>query len=319
MKTDICIDMILSIGGAHLNYLNSSSDDLYQTYQKCDMPALFNIENKTLDISISREISVYLTKHKNEERNLERIVIDNSDIIGIIYNTIGDSCNLAVKIGVWGLSAEDRILRDVSILTNSAISCLYKASNNITESKDSIDWMWGETIDDVHLGIFISEIENKNTDINKPTPICYYNTKDPVRIDDIVYVYDVQYPSMIFEGVVKEYKRKLNRDVLEILNIDTNLMSNFDDSYLVFPGREKGLEDAKRVIKEKIDKMDKTLVDTIHGFTDSLKDNITISANPHDKHCNIPTVKLLSIHYNPTVDYANLVYSDDIDYTKKER
>ena len=173
--------------------------------------------------------------------------------------------------------------------------------------------------DDIHLGIFISEIENRSTDLGKSTPICYYNTKDPVCIDDIVYVYDVQYPSIIFEGVVKEYKRKFNRDILEILDTNTNLVSEFNDSYLVFPGREKGLEEAKQVIKEKIDKMDKILVDTIHGFTDSLKDNIIISANPHDKYCSTPTVKQLSIYYNPTIDHADLVYSDNIDYMGKER
>ena len=318
MKTDICIDMVLSIGGKYLNYIDSSSDDLSQAYHECDMSALFNSENKTLDISIFKEVSVYLVRHKNKERNLERIAIDNNDIISIIYNTISDSCNLAVKLGVWG-SSEDRILRAVDILVNTAISRLYSTSNNITESKNSLDWMWGEAIDDVHLGVFISEIENRTTNTSKPTPIYYYNTKNPVCIDDMVYIYDVQYPSIIFEGIVKEYRSEYRRDVLEIVDIDTNFISNFGGSYLVFPGREEGLEEAKQVIKEKIDKMDKILVDTIHGFTDSLKDNIIISANPHDKYCSIPTVKQLSIYYNPTIDHANLVYSDNIDYMGKER
>ena len=318
MKTDICIDMVLSIGDKYLNYIDSSSDDLSQAYHECDMSALFNSENKTLDISIFKEVSVYLVRHKNKERNLERIAIDNNDIISIIYNTISDSCNLAVKLGIWG-SSEDRILRAVDILVNTAISRLYSTSNNITESKNSLDWMWGEAIDDVHLGVFISEIENRTTNTSKPTPICYYNTKNPVCIDDMVYIYDVQYPSIIFEGIVKEYRSEYRRDVLEIVDTDTNFISNFGGSYLVFPGREDGLEEAKQVIKEKIDKMDKILVDTIHGFTDSLKDNIIISANPHDKYCSTPTVKQLSIYYNPTIDHADLVYSDNIDYMGKER
>ena len=321
MKTNIQIDMVVSIGYKYFDNLDSLifNSETLLAYKECNMSAPYkNYEYKTIDIDISREASVYLTKHKNKEKDLECIAIDNNDIIGIIYSTIGDSCNLAVKIGVWG-SSEDRILKAFNILINSAILQLYNASNNITESKNNIDWMWEGTIDDVHLGISISEIENRTTNTGKPTLICYYNTKDPVCIDDMVYVYDVQYPFMLFKGIVKEYSDGFHRDVLRILDTDTGHESEFYDSYLVFSGSEEGLEKAKQVIKEKIDNMDKSLVDSIHKFTDSLKNNITVSSNSHDKYCNMPETKLLSMYYNPSINRTNLVYSDNIDYTEKDK